>query len=117
MEKNQFHKKLRELMNQYVHLVFNVTEFFPKGELYGLTSQYRRASLSIILNYIEGFARCSKNVMKNFFEISYGSLKESRYLTEFSKERKLLKQTDFNKLIKLVDEIGAMLWTVISKMN
>ncbi|PJB19449.1 four helix bundle protein, partial [Candidatus Falkowbacteria bacterium CG_4_9_14_3_um_filter_36_9] len=57
-----------------------ITRSFPKDELYGITSQLRRAALSVILNYIEGYARKRDKVYKNFLEISYGSLKEAKYL-------------------------------------
>lgn len=71
-------------MDDFVFRVYEITKKFPKEELYGLTSQLRGASLSIILNYIEGYARQGKSVLKNFIEISYGSLKETKYLLCFS---------------------------------
>jgi four helix bundle protein len=52
-----YHQKLRRLMDEYVHAVYAVTRRFPKEEMYGATSQFRRATLSIILNYIEGYSR------------------------------------------------------------
>lgn len=103
-------------MDQFVNLVYDVTQKFPKSELFGLTSQFRRASLSIILNYIEGYARQRDKVHKNFLEISYGSLKESKYLIYFSFKRKYLNEKDNIQLLKLADEIGAMLWNTIAKL-
>ncbi|MDP3726651.1 MAG: four helix bundle protein, partial [bacterium] len=70
----RFHEILKRKMDEFVHLVYHITKDFPKSELYGATSQLRRASLSIILNYIEGYARKRQLVKINFFEISYGSL-------------------------------------------
>lgn len=113
---SEYHRRLRLLMDQFAHFAYDVSRQFPKNEIYGLTSQYRRASLSVILNYIEGFARIRINVMKNFFEISYGSLKEAKYLTNFSYKRGYMSYDENKKIIALADEIGAMLWTVISKM-
>ena len=55
--RNDFSDKLKRKMDEYVHLVYKLTRKFPKEELYGTTSQLRRAALSVILNYIEGFAR------------------------------------------------------------
>ena len=44
-------------MNEYAHGVYNSSKKFPKDEIYGITSQIRRSSLSVVLNYIEGWAR------------------------------------------------------------
>lgn len=81
--KNDFPEQLKKKMDEYVHLVYKTSKNFPKEEIYGSTSQLRRSSLSVILNYIEGFARNKKAVKLNFWEISYGSLKESKYLLYF----------------------------------
>jgi len=114
---NTFHEQLKTKMDEYVHLVYKITRNFPKEELYGITSQLKRATLSIILNYIEGFARKKKAVKKNFWEIAYGSLKESKYLLHFSLVEKYLNQKDYDKAIKLTEEIGAMLWRSIQPLK
>lgn len=75
--------------------------------------QLRRAALSVILNYIEGFTRRRKKIQLNFFEISYGSLHESMYLLEFALEENWIDQNQYDKGYKLADEIGAMLWSEI----
>ena len=118
MEKeNDFHQELKKLMDEFVNRVYDNTKNFPKEELFGLTSQLRRASLSIILNYIEGYARQRKKVLRNFLEISYGSLKESKYLVYFSYKRDYLGVEQYTELIKISDKIGAMLWGIISKLK
>jgi len=114
---NEFQEQLRTKMDNYVHLVYEVTRNFPKEELFGVTSQLRRAALSIVLNYIEGFARQKKAVKQNFWEISYGSLKESKYLLHFSLVEKYLSQKDYNRAIKLAEEIGAMLWHSLQSLK
>lgn len=73
---NEFQEKLKSKMDDYVHHIYQATRRFSKDELYGVASQIRRASLSIILNYIERFARRRKAARPNFREISYGSLIE-----------------------------------------
>ena len=113
----KFQEKLKQLMDEYVHFVYDVTRDFPKEELYSSVSQWRRATLSIILNYIEGYARKKSLVQLNFFEISYGSLKESKYLLFFSYKRKFVNQTDYEKGLNLAEEIGAMLWGEITKIE
>ena len=115
--KSQFHEKLRNLMDEYVNKVYDFTKDFPKEEIFGLTSQLRRSALSVILNYIEGYARQQKNVLRNFLEISYGSLKESKYLVYFSHRRSYLTMKRYEELMDLADKIGAMLWGIISKIK
>jgi len=104
-----YHEKLKSIMDTYVHLVYDLTKDFPREELYGVTSQLRRSALSVVLNYIEGYARARDKVHKNFLEISYGSLKESKYLLHFSLIEKYISKSDYDKTVKLAEEIGAML--------
>ncbi|KKQ34368.1 MAG: S23 ribosomal protein [Candidatus Nomurabacteria bacterium GW2011_GWB1_37_5] len=113
----EFQNKLKGKMDEYAHLVYRVTRFFPKEEMYSATSQLRRAALSVILNYIEGYARRRPAVQLNFYEISFGSLKESKYLFEFSKDESFVNEKDFRDAIFVADEIGAMLWSEITKLE
>lgn len=114
---SDFHDKLKKKMDEYAHFVYKITKKFPKDELYGVTSQIRRSSLSVILNYIEGFAHHKKAVKINFWEISYGSLKESKYLLHFSLIEKYLEKNDYKKAIELSEEIGAMLWRSLESLK
>lgn len=113
---SQFHDELKFKMDEYAHLVYRLTSKFPKEEVYGITSQLRRAALSVILNYIEGYARGKDKVHKNFLEISYASLKESKYLLHFSLVENYLIKADYEKIMKLAEDIGAMLWGTIKKL-
>ncbi|MBI1998884.1 MAG: four helix bundle protein [Parcubacteria group bacterium] len=117
MKQETYHDKLKKLMDEYVHFVYTLAKKFPKEELYGVTSQLRRASLSVILNYIEGYARVRDKVHKNFLEISYGSLKESKYLLHFSMIEKYLAKDDYRKALKMPEEIGAILWGILKKLK
>src|SRR3990167_10139075 len=105
MQETQFHKELHELMDTYVNRVYDVTRKFPKDEMFGVTSQLRRATLSVVLNYVEGFARQRNAVLKNFLETSYGSLKESGYLIDFSFGRKYINDMEHKELIEFNDRI------------
>ena len=116
MEYENYHNQLKDKMDRYVHLVYKLTKKFPKEELYGVTSQLRRSTLSIILNYIEGYARMRNKVHKNFIEISYGSLKESKYLLHFSLVEKYLSEKEYKETISLAEEIGAMLYGILKRL-
>lgn len=59
-------------MDDYVHFIYRITKDFPKEELYGVTSQIRRATLSIILNYIEGCARKNQLFSSTFLKQRFG---------------------------------------------
>jgi len=97
-------------MDEYVHNVYTATKKFPREEIYGVTSQFRRASLSIVLNYIEGYSRIKDKVHKNFLEISFGSLKESKYLIGFCFKEGYLNSVEYSSLSQQIDEVAAMLW-------
>ncbi|HTX86652.1 MAG TPA: four helix bundle protein [Candidatus Nanoarchaeia archaeon] len=111
-----FHEELKLLIHQYVKFVYRVTKNFPKDELYGIVSQFRRAAMSIMLNYVEGYARRTGEgcrVYNNFLNISYGSLKESKYLLFFSFDEKYISVEDYNIGFELSERIGKMIWSLI----
>lgn len=117
---DSYYDNLKKKMDEYVHLVYKISRDFPKEEVFNTTSQLRRSSLSVILNFIEGYARMREKENRHFLEISYGSLKESIYLLEFSKDEKFINpnnQKDFDKSLVLGNEIGAMLWGIIKKLR
>jgi four helix bundle protein len=114
---NSFHGELRKVIDEYVHKIYDLAKLFPKDEMFGLTSQLKRAALSVPLNYVEGYARQRKATHKHFLEIAYGSLKESMYLIEFSFKRGYLPEKEYNTLMELSDRIGKMLWGVFSKID
>ena len=63
----------------WVLAVYRFTERFPKHELFGLTSQLRRAAVSIPANFAEGFKKKSRADKARFYNIAQGSLEECRY--------------------------------------
>ncbi|MBU1131260.1 four helix bundle protein [Patescibacteria group bacterium] len=113
MKSEIFRKLLQLKMDNYVHLVYKITKDFPSDERFGATSQLRRSSLSIILNFIEGFARNNDKVYNNFLKISYGSLKEAQYLIDFSYKENYITENQYTTCFNSIDEIGKMLWTLI----
>ena len=75
------HTKLRafELADEVVLLIYRATREFPEEEIYGLTSQMRRAAVSVPSNIVEGCARESQAEYLRFLEIAFGSLRELHY--------------------------------------
>lgn len=111
-----YHQVLKQENDEYVHFVYKLTRNFPREELYGVTSQLRRAALSIMLNYVEGYARNRLKVNKNFLEISYGSLQESKYLLDFAEKEGYIRKEEYATAAKMADAIGAMLWGTIKRI-
>ncbi|MBT9131092.1 MAG: hypothetical protein DDT41_01392 [candidate division WS2 bacterium] len=75
------HTKLRafELADEVAVLIYRATRGFPKEEIYGLTSQMRRAAVSVPSNIVEGCARESQSEYLRFLEIAFGSARELHY--------------------------------------
>ena len=113
----KYHHRLKALMDEYAHLTYSLTKRFPREEIYGVTSQLRRAALSVVLNYVEGYARERDRVHQNFLEISYGSLKESKYLIEFSRKEGYISEEDCKTALQLEDSIGGMLYGTIRSVK
>jgi four helix bundle protein len=90
----------------FVLQVYEVTKSFPKDELYGLTSQFRRAAVSIPANIAEGFRKQSKPDKARFLNTSEGSLEECRYYLILAYD---LGYMDKETLWELSEEVGRLL--------
>jgi len=104
---------LTEKADKLAHFVYKLTKKFPKDELYGITSQLRRAALSVPLNITEGFARKGSRDYRQFLYIAYGSLKETKYLLNFTYEEQFLGENDYKEALSLAEEIGKIIWASI----
>lgn len=93
--------------------IYASCRLFPKDEIFGLTSQLRRAALSVILNIVEGFARQGENEFRRFLIISFGSLKETTYLLDFAHEQKYLNQDSYQRLLDLANEVSKISWSIL----
>jgi four helix bundle protein len=89
--------------------IYKITNKFPTNELYGIISQLKRASLSVPLNIVEGYARNSKKEFHQFLKIALGSVAEGGYLLEFSHEQGFLQEESFKELMTLRDQCGQLL--------
>lgn len=89
--------------------VYKITETFPKDERFGLTSQIRRASVSIAANIAEGAGRRSDKEVLNFLSISQGSASEVETELLIAFRLEFLSKDAFQGLMESLDEIGRMI--------
>ncbi|HPU29591.1 MAG TPA: four helix bundle protein [Syntrophorhabdaceae bacterium] len=94
---------------EYSTEIYKTTGSFPKEEVHGLTSQIRRAAISIALNIAEGSGNSSEREFKRFLEISLRSAYELMACLEIALKLKYLSETEFEKLAIEADEIAAMI--------
>ena len=92
-----------------VDACYLATRAFPSAELYGLTSQIRRASVSIVANIAEGHGRNGRKQYLHHLSIAGGSLRELETLLIVANRQRLLKAETFRALVGRTDEIGRML--------
>ena len=109
------HNKLRafELADELVIMIYQITKTFPKDEIYGLTSQMRRAAVSVPSNIVEGCARESQVEYVRFLVIAFGSLRELHYQFSIAKRLGYINEksiTDFDlKIIETEKVLGALI--------
>ena len=93
---------------EYVSIIYASTKEFPSDEKFGLTSQLRRAAVSIPTNISEGAARNSNKEFIHFLYIALGSESEVETLLTISVNLEYIEKEDFNVLISLLDDIKKM---------
>ena len=91
------------LADDLVLMIYKSTLSFPKEEIYGLSSQMRRAAISVVSNIVEGSARESQSEYCRFLEIAYGSLKELQYQYNLAVRLSYTKENDIGITEKLVE--------------
>jgi four helix bundle protein len=94
--------------------VYKRSKLFPKEEMYGLTSQIRRSSVSVAANIAEGFRKRGPADKVRFLNISQGSLSETEYYLMLAKD---LEYTDTNELLYQADEVGRILESYLSAIK
>jgi four helix bundle protein len=94
---------------QFVLLVYTITRGFPEDEKFGLTSQFRRAAISIEANIAEGYKKLSKAEKLRFFNISQGSLEECRDYILLSRDLGYITLDQFNNLHESIENTSVFL--------
>lgn len=87
-----------EIGHKLTKEMYFLTSKFPKEEIYGLTSQIRRASVSIPTNIAEGCGRLTDKKFGRFIDISLGSLNETEYLLFLSTELNFISESEFEPI-------------------
>ena len=95
-------------------LVYQITKNFPKDELFGLTSQFRRAAVSIEANIAEGYKKLSKVDKLRFLNISEGSLAECRNYIILSRDLDYIDDKQYSQLFYSIEDTSKLL-TAYSK--
>lgn len=121
MENNSTHS-YRELIvwqrsMELVVAIYQITESFPREEIYGLTAQMRRAAVSIPSNIAEGRFRGTRADYINFLRIAHASGAELGTQIEIAKRLRKTINLDYRKVDMLLEETMKMLSTMIRRMN
>jgi len=116
---NKPHKKLNAWSDavDLAQQIYRVTERFPSSEQFGLTSQIRRADVSIPSNIAEGAARQTKKEFLNFLHIAKGSLSELDTQLEIARRLEYLDQARWETLDERLERIDRMLSGLVRSLR
>ncbi len=112
------HRKLRafELADALVIEVYELTRTFPREELFGLTSQLRRAVISVPTNIVEGCGRLSTRDYRKFLGIAFASLREVGYLLSLAQRLGIATGERARPVLDLHAEASRVLAALITKL-
>ena len=113
-----FHElKVWQKAHQLTLAVYRITTGFPRAELYGLTSQLRRASSSVPANLAEGCGRNGDAEFARFCSIAMGSASELEYHLLLARELQLIQPKDYQELAGRATELKRMLTALLQKLT
>ena len=106
-----------KLSDDLAYRVYILTRNFPKEEIYGITSQLRRAALSVPTNLVEGYSRKGDKQLAHFVNISLGSMAETKYLLHFAHKLKYLQDKEYEEINAEYEVLGKKLWRFYEKVR
>jgi four helix bundle protein len=109
--------KVWEKSHQLALVIYKETKNFPKEELYGLTSQIRRASMSIPTNIAEGCGLNTDKGFARFLQIAMGSASETEYQLILARDLEFLPKDSYEKLHTDVEEVKRMLASLLKTLR
>ena len=95
--------------HQYVLSIYQITKNYPKEEMFCLVNQLRRAAVSITANIAEGYIRMGSKDKLRFYNISQGSLEETRNFILLSKDLEYISKDQKDELDTLASDVSRML--------
>jgi len=101
----------------FASLVYRITAQFPDDERFGLTSQMRRASVSISSNIAEGCSRSTDKDFGRFVEIAYGSLMEVVSQAVIAKKQRFMADNQYSEIYSNAEELARMLSGLKSRLS
>jgi len=111
--RTEYKNLLFEKADPLVRRIYKLTLDFPQRYQFSVGDQLRRASLSIVLNIVEGGARKSPKEKKQFLNIAFGSLKETKYLVYFCNELKLIDDKVFEDVMFKINELAKIIYVLL----
>lgn len=96
--------------------VYEATKTWPKAELFGLSSQARRAAHSAAANIAEGSAKRGSKEFRRYLDITLGSLSELSYTLRLARDLQILSKDAWDKLHQLHERAGGMTWLLYRSM-
>lgn len=103
--------------HQAVLKIYKLSEDFPKTEIFGITSQLRRAAVSMPCTIAEGCGRYTSKDFANFLQIALGSTNETDYLTSLAKDLDYLSEDQFVAIQEQLNKVRAMNINLIDKVR
>lgn len=100
-----------------VEMIYSATRVFPKEEIYALTSQLRRAAVSIPSNIAEGQGRTSSKEFRNFLSMAHGSVREVETPILIAKRLNYLKPKIGDQILQGAAEVGRLLQGLMKSIN
>ena len=109
--------KAWQLADELAVAAYQMTREFPKDELYGMTSQMRRAAVSVPANIAEGAKRTSQKEYLQFLSIARGSLAELRYYVHLAKRLEYFDSQKHEQLDGMCDEVGRVMYGLMRSIH
>ncbi|MBS3175387.1 four helix bundle protein [Candidatus Woesearchaeota archaeon] len=115
--RNFYNLEIWNISYALVLKIYKITEKFPKEETNNITSQIKRAAISIPLNIAEGSTRFTKRAYLQFLNYSYGSSREVEVLLLLCRDLNYITQEEFKLLFEEIDKLSKKLYKFINVVD